>query len=184
MMPRRHLPLLLTLVLLGSLLGFFALCDSVDAVSYLLSWNAVILCLGLGLGAYGSRSAPRGFRMGLLVAFVGGVVGIRLTEWNSRKPFLRDFSLLRIGMTRGEVEAVMGRYIEGTGWPANPYVQPEAPHGMGSEHARDAGRGPGGALELKDSVVYRHTHQGWGDSDWGIVRFEAGRVAELSFSPD
>ncbi len=138
-MPRRYLSLLLTCVLLGVLLGFFAFCDSEAGVSALPAWNAVILCLGLGFGAFGSRSAPWLIRAGLCGAFVGGVVGIRLAEWSSRKPFLRDFYSLRMGMTRGEVDAVMGRYLTGTGWPANPYVRAEAPR---SEEGGRTGRRP------------------------------------------
>jgi hypothetical protein len=33
-------------------------------------------------------------------------------------------------------------------------------------------------------MVYRHTSEGWGDSDWGEIHFEEGRVVEIRFLPD
>jgi hypothetical protein len=34
------------------------------------------------------------------------------------------------------------------------------------------------------SVTYRHTNEGWGNSDWGVVTFEDGRVVQTRFLPD
>jgi hypothetical protein len=35
-----------------------------------------------------------------------------------------------------------------------------------------------------DRLVYRHTDEGWGDSDWGEIYLENGRVVEIQFLPD
>jgi hypothetical protein len=70
-------------------------------------------------------------------------------------------------MSAQEADALMSRWIVGTGWPTNP-LQGAAP----------------GELQLPDSRVYRHTNEGWGDSDWGIVRFQNGRVVSVEFSHD
>jgi len=32
--------------------------------------------------------------------------------------------------------------------------------------------------------TYRHTNEGWGNSDWGVVTFEDGRVVQTEFMPD
>jgi len=33
-------------------------------------------------------------------------------------------------------------------------------------------------------VTYRHTDEGWGNSDWGTVTLEDGYVVHIEFSPD
>jgi hypothetical protein len=62
----------------------------------------------------------------------------------------------------------MEKHLKGTGWPVNPLA---APSGKGE-------------MAFPGFVVYRHTNEGWGNSDWGLVRFEANRVAAVDFKPD
>ena len=84
--------------------------------------SAGVLVVGLGLGALASRGTARLRRAVLLLAFAGSVFGISAIPWTTRKPFLRDLYSLSTGMTVAEVDAVMGGYIRGTGWPSNPLV--------------------------------------------------------------
>ncbi|NMO16044.1 hypothetical protein HPC49_01575 [Pyxidicoccus fallax] len=177
------LPLHATLLLVA-LLNFFLVYDLLMAASLSTPWLAGVLGTGLLLGFFGTRAAPRKVRVGLLLGFVVGIGAIRAAEWNSRKPFLRDLYSVKPGMTQAEVEAIMGRYLHGTGWPAHPL----SPTGTvvdaasGATHASTST--PRGELALAGSIVYRHTNEGWANSDWGIVRFENGRVSDVSFSPD
>jgi hypothetical protein len=103
-----------------------------------------------------------------LLLFVVVLCSVRFVDWNSRKPFLRDFQRIREGMTRVEVERIMGRYTVGDGRP------------IGSPTAAVDAQGN----ILTGTVTYRHTDEGWGDSDWGVVTFESGRVVETQFMPD
>ncbi|WP_338864803.1 hypothetical protein [Myxococcus stipitatus] len=125
------------------------------------------------LAILSTRSAPARVRWGTAVLLLLLCMGMRWLDWDSRKPFMRDLSSVRPGMTVEQVEAIMGRYLRGTGWPENPFTRGNAP-----------GDFRAGELQVADSRVYRHTNEGWGNSDWGVVRFEAGRVVDVTFSPD
>jgi hypothetical protein len=39
-------------------------------------------------------------------------------------------------------------------------------------------------VSAEGRINYRHTTEGWGDSDWGLVTFQAGRVSQVEFLPD
>lgn len=109
-------------------------------------------------------------KAGILAAFLVWLPILHLVEWSSREPFLRDLHRVQAGMTPQEVEAIMEHYIRGTGWPASGLAE-------GALAAT-------GELRLKGCDVYRHSNRGEFDSDWGIVCFEAGRVANVEFSHD
>jgi hypothetical protein len=111
------------------------------------------------------RSGPR---LALLLTLAVAFGGLRWVNWNSRKPFLRDPYSVRVGMAPSQVEAIMGKYLRGTGWPPNTV----------------ADRSAKGELAFPGTVVYRHTNEGWGDSDWGMVEFAGGKVVNVEFSPD
>jgi len=105
---------------------------------------------------------------------------------SSRGRFLRDLYSIQPGMTVEEVEAIMAGYIQGTGFPANPYSEGEEDElvdlGTGRRfHTVDT---PEGEMEIVGSKVYRHSDDGAYNADWGIVEFEHGRVVSVSFSPD
>jgi hypothetical protein len=106
--------------------------------------------------------------------------------WNSRKPFLRDFEKIRIGMTVSEVEMIMGDYIKGTGWQAlrSAKFSPATPMEPSSDRTMKTSDNPSGELEIQDSIVYRHSNEGAFNSDWGVVIFEAGKVVGKTFMPD
>jgi hypothetical protein len=161
-------PVVLTVVFLLVLLGAYALLDYVMGISLLWPWMFGGLALGFGLGLLGTIDVRPRARIALLLFFSVLFVGLRWVNWNSRKPFLRDLYSLRVGMTRSQVEATMGKYLKGTGWPANTVTDSSAK----------------GELAFPGTLVYRHTNEGWGDSDWGMVEFAGGRVIRVEFSPD
>ena len=114
------------------------------------------------------------------------LVILYVVPWSSRKVFLRDLANVHTGMTRPEVEAVMGAYMKGTGWPA----VPEATSSTGQLTDVSSGitlttrTAPSGELEIQDAITYRHSDDGAFNSDWGVVRFENGRVVGKAFMPD
>jgi hypothetical protein len=62
----------------------------------------------------------------------------------------------------------MGRYMKGGGRPLeSPDVEVDAQGEI-----------------VAGTVTYRHTDAGWGDSDWGVIVFEGGRVVQTKFLPD
>ena len=152
--------LLPALALLTWTLGLFVGFDALFAISLSPTWTALAVLVGWAISAaYSSQASRVGFLF-LCLLFSGATVGVRWLNENSRKPFLRDFQRLHSGMTRDEVERVMGHYLHGAAGPTLP---------------------PG---VDKDAAIYRHTNDGWGDADWGVVRFQQDRVVELSFLPD
>jgi len=104
----------------------------------------------------------------ILVLFVVVVLSVRFIDWNSRKPFLRDLYSIREGMTSSQVEEIMDGYMKGEGRP------------LDSPDTESDGRGQ----IVTGTVTYRHTDEGWGDSDWGVVTFEDERVVEVRFLHD
>ena len=147
----------------------------------------LILDLGLGLavslypafvGAYAAfwvlvgalllHARPLREKILILLLFVAVVFSVRFVDWNSRKPFLRDLYSVKEGMTPAQVEQIMGAYMNGGGRPLD---------------GPDTEVDEGGEI-VTGTVTYRHTDEGWGDSDWGVVTFEDGRVVEVEFLPD
>ncbi|HPD48486.1 MAG TPA: hypothetical protein P5279_15695 [Anaerohalosphaeraceae bacterium] len=109
-----------------------------------------------------------------------------LVPWNSRKPFLRDFGKVRVGTSVSEVQAIMGKYMKGTGWPAPPTDN------SSTGTLTDVRSGitlttcvnPAGEIEIRDSITYRHSNKAAFNSDWAVVRFENGKVVSKTFMPD
>ncbi|MCW5553532.1 MAG: hypothetical protein KIS67_15410 [Verrucomicrobiae bacterium] len=112
---------------------------------------------------------------------------LHLVPWSSRKPFLRDLARVKPGMSIQEVRSIMARYVEGTGWPANPFatdgeavLQEAGTDRKFSTRANDAGE-----MEIQNSIVFRHNpDDGRFNSDWGVVKFQNSRVVNVSFLPD
>lgn len=117
------------------------------------------------------------------VAFLVVLTRLYLTPWNSRKAFLWDFRRIQIGMTVEEVEAVMGSYIRGTGWPPHPSKDEGELVALGSP-SRYKYTCRGDEIVLVDCLVFRHDDHGLFDSDWGVVRVKDGRVVGTEFMPD
>jgi hypothetical protein len=94
-----------------------------------------------------------------LALFVALNVAIWTVDWNSRKPFVRDLYQIRPGMTMAQVDSIMSRYMRS---PATP-----------------------GTTADNLVVGYRHTTAAWGNSDVGLISYDAnGYVSTITFLPD
>ena len=133
---------------------------------------------------------PAASQVRRLAAFAGVVAFIAalyFVPWSSRKPFLHDLYSIQPGMSEADVRRIMGRYMEGTGWPAVYGGSPAGSGtltdlGTGATHA--TGTTSSGEMTIQSSLVFRHSTDGAFDSDWGIVEFKDGRVTGVSFSAD
>jgi hypothetical protein len=133
-------------------------------------WLYLIVTAMFAAGLLSSR-APR-YRRARLVAFAAICLVVALlygVPWTSRNGFLKRLYSIRPGMTKRDARAVMAGYMEGTGWPANPFV---------------ASHEPAGELAIEGALVFRHSDDPAYNSDWGIVHFRHGRVTEVEFSGD
>ncbi len=109
------------------------------------------------------QSLARRICLGMFVLALA--VAIRLIEWTPVKPFVRDLHSIQPEMTEAEVDRIMAKYVRGTGWPAS------------------SAKGGRGELRFPTTIIFRPTSSP-GDSNWGVVTFENGRVGEVDFSPD
>jgi hypothetical protein len=138
------------------------------AVSIYPRFVAIYAAFWVLVGALLLHGRPTREKVLVLVPFVVVLFSVRFIDWNSRKPFLRDLHSIREGMTPIQVEQIMGRYMRSGG---RALASPET-------EVDDGGQ------ILTGTVTYRHTDEGWGDSDWGVVTFQDGRVVETEFLPD
>ena len=145
--------------------GIFLVLDLLFQVSVYLRFVTAYAAFWTLVGALLLHGNPLRRQVLILALFAVAVFSIHLINWNSRKPFLKDLYRVEQGMTEAQVEQIMGKYIMGTGWPASPVSEMTKPE----------------ELVPPNSVVYRHTNEGWGDSDWGVVTFEDNRVAQVDF---
>ena len=169
-------------------LALFALCEI--GMAYPVAWwlyLSVFIAFAAGLIRPTSVRSQLP-RIGVLLAVIVVIAALYSVEWTTRKPFLRDLARVRVGMTEAEVRGIMGRYMEGTGWPANPFnTSTNASStltdvGSGSQYSTTSS--PSGEMVVRDSLVFRHSTDGAFNSDWGIVSLSSGRVVRVEFSPD
>ena len=172
----------------GVALALFGLCEV--GMAYPVAWwlylsVAVVFAAGL-IRPVSARSQLA--RIGALVAVIAAIATLYFAEWTTRKPFLRDLDRIRVGMTEAEARHIMGRYMEGTGWPASPFdastnaTSTLTDVGSGSKYS--TATSPSGEMVIRDSLVFRHSTDGAFNSDWGIVSLSSGRVVRVEFSPD
>ncbi len=112
---------------------------------------------------------------------------LHLVPWSSRKPFLRDLANIKPGMSLEEVRSVMARYVEGTGWPANPFTEDRGGvlREAGTDREFQIEANTAGEMAIQNSLVFRHNpDDGRFNSDWGVVEFSNNRVIKVSFLPD
>lgn len=169
-------------------LALFALCEI--GMAYPVAWwlyssVALTFTIALALPASIRTRLPR---LLALVAIVAIIAALYFVPWTSRKPFLRDLDCIRVGMTEPEVWQIMGRYLEGTGWPASPFDNPTNGPGTltdaGSGSQYSTSNSPSGEVVIREAIVFRHSTDGAFNSDWGIVSLSSGRVVRVEFSPD
>ena len=142
--------------------GVFLVLDLFFQVSVYLRFVAAYAAFWTLVGALLLRGSPTRHKLLILGLFVVIVFSVRFVNWTTLKPFLKDFYSIKEGMTPAQVEQIMGSYIIGDG----------------KTEINEQGEIVAG------SITYRHTNEGWGDSDWGVVTFENSRVVEIEFLPD
>jgi hypothetical protein len=164
-------PILVTFPL-GFALTIYLLLDLALTVSvywwfvglYATFWVLVMLLLLWG--------APARQKLLVLGSLALIVVSMRFVDWNSRKPFLRDLYRIKEGMSAEKVDQIMGDYMTcGAVSPGNPGIR------LDGRLAKEGEQATG-------MISYRHTNEGWGNSDFGEVTFVDGRVVNVHFSPD
>ena len=165
-------------VVLG-MVAFVELLIAMPVPAWAYAGLSVIFLAGAGIVVWAKQRRWLGLfpLLGLLLAWV-----MYLVPWTSRKPFLRALDQVVVGMDETEVRAVMGDYLEGTGWP-DLSNEPAEPVG-GDGEPRTVSVETHGELEIDGSLVFRHSNDGRFNADWGIVEFDGGRVSGVRFSAD
>lgn len=105
-----------------------------------------------------SRRWTRGSALAVALLVVGLVV-LHLVPWSSRKAFLADLDRVGVGMTAGEVRAIL------------------ADHELLVDEVHTSADGDG-------VLSYRHSSVARYDADIGVVTFEGGVVVGTGFHPD
>jgi len=168
--------------------ALFAWCEV--GLAYPVAWW-LYLSVGVAFAVGLIRPVPvRGQlpRLGALAALLAVISVLYSVEWTTRKSFLRDLARVHVGMTEAEVRRIMGRYLEGTGWPASPFDRSTNSSstltvvGSGSQYSTTSS--PSGEMVIRDSLVFRHSNDGAFNSDFGIVSLSSGRVVSVEFCAD
>jgi hypothetical protein len=115
---------------------------------------------------------PRRETILVMSLFVALLATLRFIDWNTRKPFLRRLNRIRQGMTVSQVDRIMSAYQGGYYGGPPPSLRENDPQFDNQGQI------------VTGWVTYRHTDEGWGNSDWGVVTFEDGRVVRADFQPD
>jgi len=167
---RTKLRYVLLVLLFWIALSVFLILDFVFTVSLYVRFVAIYAAFWVLVGALLLWGRPLREELLILALFVIVLFSVRFIDWHSRKPFLRDLYSIKEGMTPAQVDQIMGGYMKGHyGGPPGSHTQYEF------DEQGDVVTG---------GVTYRHTNEGWGNSDWGTVTFENGRVVYTRFSPD
>ncbi len=95
--------------------------------------------------------APLRVKLVLVSTFLLMILIVRNVEWNSRKPFLRALDQVHAGVTTEQVDAAMRGFV----------------------------RGPQTGISEFGTVSFRHTDEGWGNADVGLMTFGEGRVVRV-----
>lgn len=158
--------------------GMAACASATFFAGYGLFWTVILLPL-----LFWRRSVLKVLCYALLIL---SLAVLYFVPWNSRKPFLRDFEKVRVGMTVSEVEAIMGAYMKETGWPAMPQGTSSAGTltDVRSGITMTTSGSPARQLEIQNSITYRHSNEAAFNSDWAVVKFENGKVLSKAFMPD
>ncbi|TAH48649.1 MAG: hypothetical protein EYC68_20290 [Chloroflexota bacterium] len=100
--------------------------------------------------------APLRVKFAFISTFLLLILVVRNVEWNSRKPFLRALDAVQVGMTTEQVDAAMRGFVRVLQTGISDY----------------------------GTVNFRHTDEGWGNADVGVVTFRNARVVRVEFLGD
>lgn len=100
--------------------------------------------------------APLRVKLAFISTFLLLILVVRNFEWNSRKPFLRALDAVQGGMTAEQVDVTMRGFV----------------------------RAPRTGISEYGTVSFRHTEEGWGDADVGVVTFVGDKVLKVEFMGD
>jgi hypothetical protein len=142
------------------------------AVSIYVTFVAAYAAFWVLVGALLLVRQPMREKVLILALFVVVLLSVRFVDWNSRKPFLRRLYRIKEGMTESQVDQIMGGYMKGYFGGPPPSLREYEPQ------LDEQGK------IITGWVTYRHTDEGWGDSDWGEVTLENGRVVGTRFLHD
>jgi hypothetical protein len=156
--PTQHLLNGATLLLFVLLSGLYTVLDLYGVAWRFPQAAAATIAGGLAIGALVCWAIPRRRNLIVLALFVAAIACVQSIDWNTRKPFLRALGQVHAGMRVAEVDGVMAAYMRS---PAVP-----------------------GQLSASGQVIYRHTDEAWGNSDWGVVSYAQERVVRVEFLPD
>jgi uncharacterized membrane protein (UPF0136 family) len=104
---------------------------------------------------YGRR---RAIQVAIPIVIVLLALAVQFINWDSRKPFMRALNQIEAGMTVEQVDALMSGYMRS---PAQ-----------------------SGTVGEFNTISFRHTNEGWGNSDIGLVNVINGQVTSREFLPD
>ncbi len=116
-----------------------------------------ILCF---IALYKSRFKKMKFFMAIL--FLISLIIIRNIQWNSRKVFIKKFNQLNVGMSLKKTDEIMSDFIIFRTESVDTLEKNKAVH----------------------IISYRHTNEGWGNSDMGIVYVQNDTIIRLKFYHD
>ena len=116
-----------------------------------------ILCI---IALYKSRFKKIKFLMGIL--FLISLIVIRNIQWNSRKVFIKKFNQLNVGMSLEKTDEIMSDFIIFRTVSVDTLENDKTAH----------------------MISYRHTDEGWGNSDMGIVYVQNDTIIRLKFYHD
>jgi hypothetical protein len=144
-------------------LSLFLILDLAGSVSLYLGFTFVYALFWVPVGLV--ILYPRPIREKLLVVILLAAVlfSIRLIDWNTRKPFLKDLARVRLGTPVAQADELMGDYVKSGGT---------------LTQADEQGR------IVSGTIAYRHTTEGWGNSDAGVLTIAGGRVVGVQYLPD
>ena len=149
---------ILACIAIGAITALYISLDRHYAISLNTLVLGVVGCAGvLVFLCLQTVQSSRRYVLGLAL-FLTMIIAVRTIDWDSRKPFLRALAQVTPGMSRAEVEQVMSGFIQMT--PASTTGDTSQPLG------------------------FRHTDEGWGNADVGMIMVQNNRVVAVQFSHD
>ena len=153
---------IITLFILLASMALYLLLDLALAVSLnsIISGGFAVTVLALSLLLLDPWPAKR--RLLVAGVLVSAVFAVRYIDWDGRKPFLRDFNQIQLGMTAEEVDEVMADYTK----LASPFAKTSL----------------SGAVQM-GAITYQHSTENRLDVDLAHITFAGGHVIAATFYP-